>query len=74
MKNEDKRNELQKIENSIAEKGRDECYKYVERSKIKTDYWSYVIGHRIYAFQHGLFPTTTKIITKPISDKWIEFF
>ena len=57
MKNEDKRNELYKIENDILEKGCDEYNKYVDRTKIKTDYWSYVIGNRIYNFRNGLFPT-----------------
>ena len=55
----------------FQKKGREEYYKHVDRAKIKTDYWSYIIGNRIYAFQHGLFPTTNKINLKPISDKWM---
>jgi site-specific DNA-adenine methylase len=74
MKDEDKRNELYKIENDILEKGQEEYDKYVDKTKLKTDYWSYVIGGRIYSFRNGLFPTTKKIIIKPIPDKWIEFF
>jgi hypothetical protein len=74
MKNEDKRNELYKIENDILEKGSEEYYKYVDKTKIKTDYWSYIVGTRIKAFRSGLYPTTKKIIIKPIPDKWIEFF
>ena len=73
MKNEDKRNELYKIENDILEKGQEEYYKYVDKTKLKTDYWSYVIGNRICNFRKGLFPTR-KIILKPISNIWIEFF
>ena len=71
MKNEDKRNELFKIENDIAEKGREEYYKYVDRNKLKIDYWSYVIGSRINGYMKGLFPTTKKIMIKPIA-KTIE--
>ena len=74
MKDEDKRNELYKIENDISEKGQEEYYKYVDKTKLKTDYWSYIIGNRIYGFMNGLFPTTKKIIIKPIPDKWIELF
>ena len=74
MKNEDKRNELYKIEKDILEKGSEEYYKYVDKNKIKTDYWSYVLGQRIHGFRNGLYPTTKKIIIKPIPDKWIEFF
>ena len=48
MKNEDKINEFYKIENDILEKGQAEYIKYVDKTKIKTDYWSSVIGHRIY--------------------------
>ena len=71
MKNEDKRKELYKIENDILEKGQKEYCNHVDRAKIKTDYWSYIVGHRIYSFQDGLFPTTNKINLKPISDKWM---
>ena len=74
MKNEDKRNELYKIENDILEKGSEEYYRYVDKSKLKTDYWSYVIGGRIHSFRNGMYPTTKKIIIKPIPDKWIDFF
>ena len=52
----------------------EEYYKYVDKTKLKTDYWSYVVGNRIHGFRNGLFPTTKKIIIKPIPNKWIEFF
>ena len=64
IKNEDKRKELYKIENDILEKGSEEYYKYVDKNKIKTDYWSYVLGQRIHGFRNGLYPTTKKIIIK----------
>ena len=69
MKNEDKRNELYKIENDRLEKGQVEYYKYVDKTKLKTDYWSYIVGHRINAYNNGLFPTTMKINIKPIPNK-----
>ena len=56
------------------EKGIEEYYKYVDKTKLKTNYWSSIIGHRINAYNYGLFPTKNKIIIKPISDKWVEFF
>ncbi len=71
MKNENKRNELYKIKKDILEKGSEEYYKHVDKTKIKTDYGRYVLGHRIHAFRNGLYPTTRKIIIKPIPDKWI---
>jgi hypothetical protein len=42
---------LYKIENDILEKGSDEYYKHVNKNKIKTDYWSYVLGQRIHGFR-----------------------
>ena len=61
MKNEDKRNELYRIENDIFKKGREEYYKHVDKTELKTDYWSYISGHRINAYNYALFPTTRKI-------------
>ena len=39
-----------------------------------TEYIPYIIARRIYAFRHGLYPTTKKIILKEISKDWINFF
>lgn len=70
---ENKREELYKIEEDILEKGEEEYYKHVDKLKLKTDYWSYIIGKRIHSFRYGIFPTTKKIILSKISDNWLEF-
>ncbi len=43
-------------------KRKEEHYEHVNKTKIKTDYWSYVLGQRIHGFRNGLYPTTRKII------------
>lgn len=73
MTDENKREELYKIEEDILEKGEEEYYKHVDKLKLKTDYWSYIIGKRIHSFRYGMFPTTKKIILSKISDNWLEF-
>ena len=73
MKRKKKREELYNIETKIKEKGKEEYIKYVHRDKIKNDYWSYIIGNRIYSFRHGLFPTTKNIVVSPIGENWIKF-
>ena len=76
MLDENKRNELYKIEEEIKEKGEEEYYKYVKKNKKENfnNYWSHIISLRIHSFRHGLFPTNRKIILSKIPDKWIELF
>ena len=62
MIDENKREELYKKEEDILEKGEEEYYKHVDKNKLKTDYWSYIIGKRINCFRYGLFLTNRKII------------
>ena len=73
MTDENEREKIYKIEDDIIEKGEEEYFKYVDKNKLKTDYFSYVIGRRISAFRYGLFPTTRKITSTKISDNWLEF-
>jgi site-specific DNA-adenine methylase len=69
---EEKRNELYKIENEIAEKGIDYYYSIVN-SKDDNNL-KYVISRRIYFIRYGLFPTNKRIVSKEISNNWINFF
>ena len=73
MTDETEKEKLHKIEDDIIEKGEEEFYKHVDKSKLNTDYWSYIIGRRIHSFRYGMFPTTKKIILSKISDNWLEF-
>ena len=66
-----KRNELYKIENEIAEKGIDYYYSIVNSKE--DNYLKYVISRRIYFIRYGLFPTNKRIVSKEISNNWINF-
>jgi site-specific DNA-adenine methylase len=72
MLDEDKRNDLYKIEQEIEEKGQEHYYSIVNSKD--DDYLKYVISRRIYFLRYGLFPTTKSITLKTISNNWINFF
>lgn len=73
MIDEEKREELYKKEEDILKKGAEEYYKYVDKKQLKSDYWSYIISHRIHCFRYGMFPTNRKITISKISGNWLEF-
>ena len=77
MRDEEKRKELYKLEESIVKNGCEEYNKVIKKENPKsmlTEYIPYIISQRIKAFRRGLYPTTRKIILKEISDTWINFF
>jgi len=77
MRDEEKRKELYKLEESIVKIGSEEYNKVIKKNNPKammTEYIPYIIARRINAFRYGLYPTTRKIILKEISENWINFF
>ena len=77
MRDEEKRKELYKLEESILKNGSEEYNKIIKKNEPKammTEYIPYIIARRIHSFRLGLYPTTKKIILKEISEPWINFF
>jgi site-specific DNA-adenine methylase len=77
MRDEEKRKELYKLEESIVKIGSEEYNKVIKKNNPKfmlTEYIPYIISQRIHSFRRGLYPTTKKIILKEISENWINFF
>jgi site-specific DNA-adenine methylase len=77
MMDEEKRNELYKLEESILKNGMEEYNKIIKKNNpqaMRNEYIPYVITRRIHGFRFGLYPTTKKIILKQISENWINFF
>ena len=72
MKDEEERNKLYELEKKIVEKGEELYYSIVRKGD--DEFLKYIISRRIHAFRNGLYPTTKKIILRPISDNWLKFF
>ena len=61
MRDEEKRKELYKLEESILKNGMDEYNKIIKKHEPKammTEYIPYIIARRIYSFRIGLYTTT----------------
>ena len=41
---------------------------------MNTEYNEYIISRTIHAFRYDLYPTTTKVNKKIISENWIKYF
>ena len=71
MKDEEERNKLYELEKKIVEQGEELYYSIVRKGD--DEFLKYIISRRIHAFRNGLYPTTKKIILRPISDNWLKF-
>ena len=63
MRDEEKRKELYKLEESIVKIGSEEYNKVIKKDNpqgMRNEYIPYVIFKRIHSFRHGLYPTTKK--------------
>jgi hypothetical protein len=77
MRDEEKRKELYKLEESIVKIGSEEYNNIIKKhisKSIQNEYIPYVISKRIHSYRHGLYPINKKIILKEISKNWINFF
>ena len=64
MMDEEKRNELYKLEESILKNGMEEYNKIIKKNNpqaMRNEYIPYVISKRISSFRYGLYPTTKKL-------------
>ena len=77
MREEEERQKLYKLQESIIKNGCEEYNKIIKKHEPKammTEYIPYVIARRIHSFRMGLYPTTKKIILREIAEEWINFF
>jgi site-specific DNA-adenine methylase len=77
MKDEKERNEFYKLQDEcLKTNGQEYYYNLLGKYKcnMDTEYNGYIISRTIHSFRYGLYPTTTKVNKKIISENWIKFF